>query len=152
MDMGMKFKVRTKGMQHTNNAHAHPALALGPILNTLSGGSKKNVETHLSVQKNDGPELPRDRENQMMIANIQKVIEHSVGPFVCGMLPTGGAKSRLTGVRNNPHVTTTRTTIQTKTKNRSPAGNDLSDCLEYDRSDPPFVLLDKCPPMEDQYL
>lgn len=88
----------------------------------------------------------------MMIVNIQEVIQHAVCPSICGVLSAGRTESGFTGVRNNSEVTTARTNIKMEAESRSPAGDDPFDRLEYDRSDPSFVLLGKSPPMEAEYL
>ena len=45
-----------------------------------------------------------------------------------------------------------RATIEVEAQGRSPAGDDLFHRLKYHRPNPSFILLDKGPEMEAQYL
>jgi hypothetical protein len=82
-----------------------------------------------------------------MIGNIQKTIENLVGPEICGMFSTSGAKSTFTGMRNQLEVPTSSTLIDVTTQNRRAARKDLAHIFKNDRPNPLLVLSNEFNPM-----
>ena len=106
---------------------------------------------HAACRAHGAAELPRNRQHEVVIGNVQKAVQHLIGPDVGGVFATGGAEAALAPVRYQPGMTALGAGVHVAAKRRSPAAEHSPDVLEHHRTDPALVLRDELPPVRRQY-
>jgi hypothetical protein len=91
----MPLDVGPKGVDDGDDAHAHAVLVPGPLVQATRPGTRQDRQADLAVEGHDRPQLPRSREHEMVVGNVDEVVEHRVGPAVGGVLAARGAEARI---------------------------------------------------------
>ena len=126
VNMRVPLQIPAKGMEDDDDPHPHTMLVVCPLAQALVCGSHHDVQTHLSVERGNGPQVPWHRHHQMMVRHVEQFVEHPVGPAICGQLATGRTEARLAGMGNDLGLSTA-TLIEVASQDRCTTGHDSAD-------------------------
>ena len=81
------------------------------------------------------PQLPRDREDDVVVGDVEQIVEHPIRPPVGRLFAAARTEARLAGVRHHPGLSAAAA-IEVAAQDRGLARQDLADRLEDHRPNP----------------
>ena len=140
MDVGMPLQIPSERVNDRHHPHTHVMLVARPLGQASRRGAHQQVQPHLSVERNDGPKLPRRRHDQMMIGHIEQFVEYTIGPAIGRQLAAAWAEAGLARVRHDFDLVTIGTLIDVAAECRRAARDDFANRFEHYGTDPLSVV------------
>jgi hypothetical protein len=95
VDVRMPFQIGAEGMDDSDDAHPHSFDVTSPLLDGFDGGAHEEVEADSSVHSEELTKLPRRGQDEVVIGDVEKLAEYTVGPDIGGVFAAGWAEATL---------------------------------------------------------
>lgn len=147
MYVWMPLQVGPERVEDRDEAHAHAVLLACPLVETRCGRTREQPQSDLAVQQNDRTQLPRRREHQVMIRDLEQIVQHPIRPAIGRVLAARRTEARLARVRHHRVASALRALVQmTPERGRTTCAH-LSHRLDHDRPDPAAIRQEELLPV-----
>jgi len=86
MYVGIPLQVRAKCVHDRHDPHPHRHDVSCPLLNRLRRSLEEQVQSPDTIHRQDNSQLPRDRQDDVMIRHVQHPVQHLISPLLRGVL------------------------------------------------------------------